>query len=396
VLVLQINGELIQSVRSTSLITFLEAEKSMRHHFCKLSILLLAPCLFSSQLIEPCYAKGPTATEKLPQLNSSWQSGVYNSSGLSIHYPAHWQVSEKPDKDTAVKISGALVDGSPAEMSFKLSDAKGVSKETLSKFFAEANLSKLPKYQLLSDRNVSFGEGWHIEGIDKQISFDQNGVPFRQRYVFFDGPLGVMIVTFTAPAASFANLQPISDRILMSVKKEQTRSVGGRSDNSFTSQTSPGQPESWTFDNILAPSSPLRFSYPKGWAIQTRQDKDHPLSIHGNDSVGKPGFIEIYSGDAPPIVTLESLATTMEEKHFAGLKDYRRIKQEPISCGSMNRIQGILHEMTFVDGGQAVKQMCLFFVQDGRLYLFTLVCPGWKETDVRTLFHKLAATINTP
>ncbi|MDR3616490.1 MAG: DcrB-related protein [Candidatus Obscuribacterales bacterium] len=368
----------------------------MRRNFCTLSILLPAIFVVSNELIQPSLCDARTGRERLPQLNSSWQSSRYSASGLSIAYPFRWQVSEKPDKDTIVKMTGTLSDGVPAEIALKLSDTKGVSAETLSKFFAEAYLNKLPNYKSISDRDISFGDGWHIEGIDKQISFDTNGTPFRQRYVFFDGPMGVMILTFSAPTKGFDSLQPICDQVIMSIKKEQTQNLASGSSYNSKPQTSVPKPEAWSFESLQAPSSPLTFSYPKGWQVETHADKDHPLSIHGADSLGKPGYIEIYSGVAPPTVTLEALASSLEEKYFAGLKDYRRIKQEPVSCGSMNNLQGIVHEMTFLEGAQPIKQMCLFFAQDGRLYSFTLGCPGWKDNDVRTLFHKMVATIKVP
>ena len=347
--------------------------------------LLLAVFVVASQSAADNPSLAREAAEKLPAVNANWQSSQCRTCNLSSAYPVNWHSESKPDKDTAVKISGTLSDGSPAEIALKQSDSKDLSAETISKIFEDAYLKKLSDYKMLSSKNIVFGEGWHFNGIDKQVTFDTNGTNFRQRFVFFDGPEGVLIFTFSAPAASFDKLQTISNQVAMSVKKAKV--------STSDPKMIPQAPVAWTFESMQTKTLPLAFSYPKGWQTEIHSDRDHPLSIHGADSSGKPGSIEVHCGDAPPSLGIEPLATIMEEKYFSDLKNYRRVKEEPISFGSMNNLQGVVHEMTFGETSQSMTQMALFFLQDARVYSFSLTCGGWKDNEVRALFHKIVATI---
>lgn len=342
----------------------------------KISISLALAAL----ICQPLSARSADA-EHLPAVSGSQERMALCREGkISFSYPESWKRMADEDKNNLVKLGGVTGSGIHGEVSVSRHDDEKVTAEALKRIIDAAYLSKLPNMHVLNDKTVTFGKHRNLKGLLEDIAFELEGIKIMQRYVFFDGPDGAYTIMFTSPAKDFNRAATTYNQILLSLATGPGTSA-------------PSAPPVSPLAYYRSASLPVSIGYPTGWETEEEGEFDHPLKIKGKNDQGQPAEINIHRGHITPYNNLEQVADEIESKYYKAHQDYRRVNRSERSIGANSKLNGILQESTFDYKGVPVKQLVAFFIHGGNAYAVSMISPGWKESEMRHLFHKVLATI---
>jgi len=306
--------------------------------------------------------------------------------GLDLKYPSGWNVQSQPDKDSLVKIGGSK-NNTSGEVAVSVNSDPNMTGNNMSKVMQMMFWRQLQNYKLISEKNIAFGPNRKLRGVMDDLSFEMNGTPIRQRYVFFEHGGRVVVLTFTSPAQGFEKLVPTYNDILLAV----TPSQPGGERKTEKHGTEDG---AWQLTRIQPEGLPMHFGYPKGWSVlQRHDDPDHPLEVAGQDAAGHNASIAVFNGDLHPYASVEQAIQGIEERYLKTKSSYRQTKHENISFGSSSKLDGIVHESSFEDHGAMAAQRAVFFRQGDKLFVLMFTSFGWKDNEANSLFHKILASV---
>ncbi|MGD9682998.1 MAG: hypothetical protein AB7W16_17555 [Candidatus Obscuribacterales bacterium] len=352
------------------------AKNRIQSSTLRLSLALASLCFLGQTL--PARAAD---AEHLPTVSGSQERLALCREGkISFSYPESWKRMADEDKNNLVKLGGVTGNGIHGEVSVSRNDNEKMTAEALKRIVDAVYLSKLSRMRVINEKTVTFGKHRNLKGLLEDIAFEIEGMKIMQRYVFFDGPDGAYTVMFTSPAKDFNRAAATYNQILLSLATGPARSAPA---------AQPVSPLAFYRSDSL----PVSIGYPNGWETEDEGNFDHPLKITGKNDQGQPAEINIHCGHMTPYNNLEQIADEIESKYFKSHKGYRRVNRSERSIGANSKLNGILQEGTFEYKGVPVKQLVAFFIHNGNAYAVSMISPGWKESEMRHLFHKVLATI---
>jgi hypothetical protein len=334
-----------------------------------------------------------------PSQDLGWNLTDYyvKDAGMTVSYPRSWKVEEHPEKGTAVKFTDTAP-GSIANYSVMVSQNTGGSLDTYVRVVEDAFLSHLPAYKRLDQREVAIGRNRRMTATSNLFTFDMNGIAIKERMTMF--PLGTNWVTiaFAAIDSQFDKANPLSNQVLVSISPS---APGNRLPNATaavpvagtTGSAAHRSGESYEFSTCQQEKGPVAFAYPKNWQVEHLDDPDHPLKISSKESNGSFAEMNLYCGDMHPYATVEQMLQSLEDKYYAGKKNYRLAHQDPGSFGAGGSLQGICQEVSFEQNGMQVRQKMAAFQVKDKIYVLSLVSPNWKDSEMQSLFSKVLATV---
>lgn len=347
--------------------------------------------------------------EHLPSTSLQIPFAVFKNAGtiVSFKYPRNWQPQKAEDKDTIIRLSGTADGGLNGEISLgKFGDAS-VKAETARHIVEDLIFAKLENFKKIQQKTIAIGPNRKLVGYLEDVSFKYGGMDASQRWVFFDSPLGTYYLTFTAPVAQFNALMPIYNEVLTSVSNGGGGSgvatassgidVGGcvmPGENFDGGSADASAASSSKMTRYQSPTLPVTFSFPAGWAVEDEAAGDKAVTITGKNKEGQVAEFTMYRGSSLLWTTTEELADMIEKEFYQPQDSFRRVNRQSKEFGNMSKLNGILQENSFKYKGQPVKQLVAIFEHDDKAYALSFISPGWKESEMRTMFHRVLATMS--
>lgn len=336
--------------------------------------------------------------EHLPTTSLQIPFALFKNPGtiVSFKYPHGWQPQKTEDKDTIIKLSGTTDGGLNGEISLGKFGDTSVKAETARHLVEDLIFAKLENFRKIQQKTIALGANRKLVGYLEDVSFTVGGMNASQRWVFFDSPLGAHYLTFTAPVAQFSALMPIYNEVLLSV------SDGGSSTSAMAGATASdanggidSAGATWgQLSRYQSPTLPVTFSYPAGWQIEDEAAGDMAVKITGKNKEGQAAEITVYRGSSLPWTSTEQLADAIEKEFYQPQDSFRRVNRQTKDFGNMSKMSGVIQENSFKYKGQPVKQLVAIFEHDDRAYAMSFISPGWKESEMRQLFHRILATMS--
>jgi Domain of unknown function (DUF1795). len=308
---------------------------------------------------------------------------------VSFKYPRGWQPQKTEEKDTIIKLTGTANGGLSGDISLgKFGDAS-VKAETARHLVEDLIFAKLENFKKIQQKTIGIGPSRRLVGYLEDVSFTFGGINASQRWVFFDSPLGTHYLTFTAPVAEFNALMPIYNEVLLSVSTGGSAALANSGGIEEHPSGSEGQ-----MCRYQSPALPVTFSYPAGWQVEDEATGDKAVKISGKNKEGQAAEFTISRGSSMQWTSTEQLADTIEKEFYQPQDNFRRVNRQTKDFGNMSKISGVVQENSFKYKGQPVKQLVAIFEHDDKAYAMSFISPGWKESEMRQMFHRVLATMS--
>lgn len=337
-------------------------------------------------------ASSKTSTQRvehLPTTSLQIPFSVFKNPGtiVSFKYPRGWQPQKVEEKDTIIKLTGTANGDLNGDISLgKFGDAS-VKAETARRLVEDLIFAKLENFKKIQQKTIGIGPSRKLVGYLEDVSFTYGGINASQRWVFFDSALGTHYLTFTAPTAQFNALMPIYNEVLLSVSN-------GGSSTAIASSATSGKNTSASegeLSRYQSPTLPVTFSYPAGWQVEDEAAGDQAVKITGKNKEGHPAEFTVYRGSSMQWTSTEQLADTIEKEFYQPQDSFRRVNRQTKDFGN---ISGVIQENSFKYKGLPVKQLVAIFEHDDKAYAMSFISPGWKESEMRNMFHRVLATMS--
>lgn len=296
--------------------------------------------------------------------------------GLTVTYPAHWKLVEKPDIDTLFRI-----DAPSCAIGFGLDSSPGLPVKQVARMWESVILPQLPGFKLLSSGRLKLGQNGSLEGLSSVLEFSAKDIVMKQRWIFFGQTGNVFHAVLSSAKGADEKEVPDIHQLLMSLKF-----TGG----ALSSQAAPAQKEVQPWSSLsLYQDGPITLSYPQGWQVNKYPEPDVMVKIHGKTENGDAD-LQIRRSLIDHVTPLDDIASAVEANYLKQLKNYRRIKQEPVELPG--GIGGLIQEFTFEASGLPFRQVTAYRREGEHLYSFSLTAFNWKQSDVLTLFNRCLGT----
>lgn len=296
--------------------------------------------------------------------------------GLTVGYPALWKLIEKPDKETLFRIESPTL-----AIAFGQDNSSGLPVKQFARLWQTVVLPQLPGFKLISSNRIKIGKNGSIDALTSVIQFTANDIRFKQRWIFFGQTGNVLHAVITIPEGAERNDIPDLNKMLMSLTF-----TGGTL--ACVSAPQPKEPQPWS-SMALFQDGPITINYPQGWQVNKRPEPDVIAKIHGKNQDGEAD-LEVRRNPIDHNITLEEIALSLETNYLKQLKNYRRIRQEPI--GLTGSAAGILQEFTFEVSGLPFRQITAYRHEGDHLYTLSLTAFNWKQSEMLTLFNRCLGT----
>lgn len=361
----------------------------------KRSILQIAVfqfAIYGNQLCIPCWA-APTSVPPATairnifapaQIRESLNTFQDPTTGLSFCYPKSWK--EESDKDAIVKFNGTTSTGEFGEI--KLGHNVGFSDvDAVIKVIGVGLEQLLPGFKKISTEKIRFGDRYQLTGTELIVSFTFNGTPMFNRFIFFVHGGEVQSISFVCQAEQYQKMQPLFDRLLLTVHSTS----GSTHIASSTGQTS--VQSRWQLKTYSDKSGKISLSYPDGWQLKNNDPgKDLDIKFVGKSADGMGGELFLSRLEMPPGMTLDQFADTFEETYLKPLKDFRKNSTRRSAFG-VSREEAIIRDCTFSAEGHRARHDAAFFSSGGQFYCLALNTIYWKEQDCKDLFERVLASV---
>jgi hypothetical protein len=141
---------------------------------------------------------------------SQYVSIKANGTPLAFSYPKDWQVEDSGEIDHLLKITKKGAPGTASEISLYCSDMPpNTTVEQLMTRLEEKIYNGKKNYRLINRQTSGFGSGPGVEGLEQEMTFEHNGMPFSQRTVSFVVKDKFYVLTLISTKAN-----DVSDRML--------------------------------------------------------------------------------------------------------------------------------------------------------------------------------------
>ncbi len=127
------------------------------------------------------FTGGVSAAQKPsePKAIKPWSRlSLFQDGPVSVSYPADWQVTQHPEPEVIVKISGKTADGDADLQIRKSPTDHNMSLEDIATLVETRYLKSLKNYKRARQEHVSLGGG--ASGMLQEFTFELSGIPFRQ------------------------------------------------------------------------------------------------------------------------------------------------------------------------------------------------------------------------
>jgi hypothetical protein len=135
--------------------------------------------------------RGSGSATRVGAQPSSWALETFHPSSsmpISLSYPAGWKVQETGEKDHPFKIAGQDSKGHPAGFDLHCSDMPpGATVEQMASALEQKCFFDLKNYRRVRQDSTSFGRSSNMQGLYHEVSYEKDGVPTKQMWVFFRG-----------------------------------------------------------------------------------------------------------------------------------------------------------------------------------------------------------------
>ena len=321
-------------------------------------------------------------TEELEVLNTSGASQTRitsfrePSTGLTVSYPSPWRLIEKPDSDTLFRIESPTL-----AIAFGQDKSSGLPVKQVARLWQTVVLPQLPGFKLISSNRIKIGKNASLDGLTSVIQFTANDIRLKQRWIFFGQTGHVLHAVITIPEGAERNDIPDLNKVLMSLTF-----TGGTL--ASVSAPQPKEPQPWSSMALLQ-DGPITINYPQGWQVSRHPEPEVIAKIHGKNQDGEAD-LEVRRNPIDHNITLEEIALSLETNYLKQLKNYRRIRQEPISL--TGGAGGLLQEFSFEVSGLPFRQITAYRHEGDHLYTLSLTAFNWKQSEMLTLFNRCLGT----
>lgn len=299
--------------------------------------------------------------------------------GLTLSYPSHWQLVEKPDKDSLFQIK------SPScSLAFSHTHSPGMPVRQAVRLWENFVFPHLNDFKLINAKRVRLGQRGSIEGLSRLIRFKVDNLNLRQRWIFFGQTGNVFNAVLTVPETASRLDIPDMYRILLSIAFTGGTAAGQSQDEAH-SKPEPRPESSLT----LYQSAELTINHPRDWVVKVHPEPGVLVGFHGKTSAGDAA-LQIRKGPVDRTTPLDDVVTMVETNYLKQLKNYRRYRQEPVALGA--GISGVLQEIGFEASGIPFRQINAYRRDGEFLYTMSLTASGWKPSDMLTLFNRCLGT----
>jgi hypothetical protein len=308
-----------------------------------------------------------------------WLSYRDAKTGLTLSYPSHWQLVEKPDKDSLFQIKSPN-----CALSFTYTHSPGMPVRQAVRLWENFVFPHLTDFKLINARRVRLGQNRSMEGISRLIEFKVDEVNFRQRWIFFGQTGNVFNAVITIPENASRVDIPDMYRVLLSM--------------TFTGGTAAGQaqegtqakPELRPETNLtLYQTAEVTISYPRDWIVKVHPEPDVLVGFHGKTTAGDAA-LQIRKGPIDRTTPLDDIVSSVESHYLKQLKNYRRYRQESVELGG--GASGVVQEFGFESSGIPFRQISTYRREGDFLYTMSLTASGWKPSDMLNLFNRCLGT----
>ncbi|MBX9937893.1 MAG: hypothetical protein K2Y32_01505 [Candidatus Obscuribacterales bacterium] len=327
------------------------------------------------------------------QTNGGWTTTLVD--GLKLTYPQSFQKTaigpSSDNKDNLLKLSG-LVGSSYLELAVsKLDLPQEMSLETSIKSLDEIVFSKLPGFRsngLL--RSISP----YKRAVEREITFKHGDTEYFQKQAFLKNG-DTKLLTLTGPIKSQASAGSVWQAALSSLTSSSTGArpagpqqnhpaAGGQ--NKMNSQSNAN---TWTSkDGRLSLAFPARL-------IEKVMDSDDHCLKAVYEEAGKVIGLDIYRGKGDNELGLSQISEILEEKHFATLNDYRKIKEEPKQLGDSGSLPSIVRESTFETNGCKVHHLSAYIKDEkqAKVYAICLTTAGLNHNEANQVWNSIVSSV---
>lgn len=333
------------------------------------------------------------------ETNGGWTTTLVD--GLKLTYPQSFQKTaigpSSDNKDNLLKVSG-LVGPSYLELAVsKLDLPQEMSLETSIKSLDEIVFSKLPGFRsngLL--RSISP----YKRAVEREITFKHADTEYFQKQAFLKNG-DTKLLTLTGPIKSQAAAGSVWQAALSSLTsssasarptwhQQNQSAAGGQSKmNSQYKANLNVNNNAWT-----SKDGRLSLTLPASLKEKVIDSDDHCLkAVH--EEAGKVIGLDIYKGEGDNELGLSQISEILEEKHFATLKDYRKIKEEPRQMGDSGSLPSIVRESTFETNGCKVHHLSAYIKDEkqAKVYAICLTTAGLNHNEANQVWSSIVSSV---
>lgn len=308
-----------------------------------------------------------------------WISYREAKTGLTLSYPSHWQLIEKPDKDSLFQIKSPN-----CALAFSYTHSPGMPVRQAVRLWENFVFPHLNEFKLINAKRVRLGQKSSLEGVSRLIQFKVDDTNLRQRWIFFGQTGNVFNAVLTVPENASRVDIPDMYRILLSITfTGGTASAQGQEEAHLKAEP---RPEA---NLTLYQSAELTINHPRDWVVKVHPEPGVLVGFHGKTEAGDAA-LQIRKGPIDRTTPLDDVVTIVENNYLKQLKNYRRYRQEHVALGG--GASGVLQEIGFEASGIPFRQISAYRREGDSLYTMSLTGSGWKPSDMLTLFNRCLGT----
>lgn len=352
-------------------------------------IALLAVCSLSSPIL---FADGADAYP-IPSIQAPtdiheelvWYSD--KNAGVMFIYPKRFASQPKTDNDTLVKLSGVTSGGANGEMQLSVA-ASDAAVEQVAKAVADAFSKQIPSYEPGKMEWVRFGRNLKLNGVTRVASLKIGEAKFHQRITHWSQNGRMYTFAMLGPDSQWAALDPIYNYVLLSVAP-----YGSSGGAASAPRTDSGNKPAVGYANWYK-KGVGSFSYPASWHEQQMFEPEVLVKMSGTDSSGRGGELQLTCHPAPPGLTLQQFADSVEKQYLKPQKNWARLTDSTATFGAGTRMEGMVRSGSMSMNGAPAMSHTLFFAEGGKFYCLSIGTVGYSRADSDSLFQKAIQTLS--
>lgn len=320
------------------------------------------------------------------ETNGGWTTTLVE--GMKFTYPQSFQKTaigpSSDNKDNLLKVSG-MVGSDYLELALsKLDLPKEMSLETSIKTLDEVVFTKLPGFK---NNGLLRGITPYKRGYEREVTFKHGDTDFFQKQAFIkDGD--TILVTLTGPIKSHVAAGSVWQAAIGSIGRSGPNQISAQHSSVALSKAN-SQSNAWT-----SKDGRLSISFPANLQEKVSDSDDHCLkAVH--EEGGKIIALDVYRGDGDTDLGLGQVSELLEEKHYASLKDYRKLKEEAKQLGDSGSLPSIVRESTFETNGCKVHHLSAYIKDDkqAKVYAIGLTTAGLNLNQANQIWNSIVSSV---
>lgn len=176
--------------------------------------------LLSVQLTRPS-ANGSTHGATTEKDNTHFQLTPFRAKNIPFRfaYPSDWSAELRNDPDHPLEITGKDSHGHVAVLSLYTNDWNpDANLEQIAQAVDNRYLANKPGYRQTKCESVSFGSGSGLDGVVREASFQENGIPAKQIAVFFRDKERLEVISLTSFGWNESSINALFHKLLATIE----------------------------------------------------------------------------------------------------------------------------------------------------------------------------------